>query len=76
MPQRYRCTKYSVTNGKLAAKKANNAITIKLTDKTVLIRLLAMRGDDPIKYPSDINPKNVPIIILVITALDPTQKAN
>ena len=76
MPQRYRRIKYSITSGKLDANNANIAMIIKLVANIVLIRLCAMRSDEPKKYPSDINPKNIPIIILVITALEPTQKDN
>ena len=34
------------------------------------------RGELPNQYPNDIKPKNAPIIILVITGLDPTQNDN
>ena len=73
IPQEYIRTKYSITNGKLDAKNANSDITIKLHDKIFLICFVFIRPDSPKKYPSDINPKNVPMIILVITALEPTQ---
>ena len=49
---------------------------MKLAANIVLIRLCVIRSDDPRKYPNDINPKNMPIIILVITALEPTQNDN
>ena len=68
--------KYPDTNGKLAARHANAAIMMKLALNIVLIFLFGIFSEDPKKYPNDINPKNVPIIILVITALDPTQNAN
>lgn len=76
IPQRYRRTKYSETNGKLDAKNANKATTIKLVPNIVLIFLFCILSDEPKKYPNDIKPKNIPIIMLVITALDPTQKDN
>ena len=76
IPQEYIRTKYSVTNGKLDAKNANSDITMKLHAKIFFIYFVLIRSDSPKKYPSDINPKNIPIIILVITALDPTQNDN
>ena len=40
------------------------------------IRDMRTRSEFPSQYPSDINPKNAPIIILVITGLEPTQNDN
>ena len=76
IPHWYSHTKYFKTNGKLDANNANAAISIKLAHKIFRMLLPAIFLDSPRKYPNDINPRNVPIIILVITALDPTQKDN
>lgn len=48
---------------------------MKHLDKTDLILSSDTFGDEPIKYPNAINPKKVPITMLVITALEPTQNA-
>lgn len=76
MPHWYSQIKYFSTNGKLAANSARAAIIKKLAHRILRIFLLAIFLDSPIKYPSDMNPRNVPIMILVMTALDPTQNDN
>ena len=56
----------------VAAQTDNVAITRKLKFNILRIFLSSIFWDSPIKYPNDIKPRNIAIIILVITALDPT----
>ncbi len=76
IPDWYINAKYVATNGKLAANNAKPETNKKLTPNIFDIRLVRMRDELPSQYPNDINPKNAPIMILVITGLDPTQNAN
>ena len=72
IPPLYKVEKYAVINGKLAAQTDIPAMIKKLTVNMFVIFLSVTRCDSPTKYPNDMKPKKIAIMIDVITALLPT----